>query len=65
VVLLNVWATWCGPLPDETPILQNIYRDLKDKGFVIMAIADEYSATVRSFADDYRITLGVFLDQSF
>jgi peroxiredoxin len=64
VVLLNFWATWCGPCRAEKPILQNIYRDLKDKGFMLMAITDEDPATVRRFVNEYHITLPVFVDRT-
>ena len=64
VVLLNFWATWCGPCRAEKPILQNIYRDLKDKGFMLMAITDEDPATVRRFVNEYHIALPVFVDRT-
>lgn len=38
VVLLNFWATWCPPCREEIPSMENAYKELKDKGFVIVAI---------------------------
>jgi thiol-disulfide isomerase/thioredoxin len=64
VVLLNFWATWCGPCRAEKPILQKVYSDLKDKGFMLLAITDEDPAVVRSFVNEYGITLPVLIDRT-
>lgn len=39
VVLLNFFTFFCGPCRDEMPDLNKIYREYKDKGFVILGIA--------------------------
>jgi len=38
VILLNFWASWCGPCREEIPTLVSLYRKLKDRNFVIMAV---------------------------
>jgi len=41
VVLVNIWATWCGPCRSEMPKLDHLYRERKDKGFVVFGLSAE------------------------
>jgi thiol-disulfide isomerase/thioredoxin len=41
VVLVNIWATWCGPCRAEMPKLDRLYRERKDKGLVVFGLSDE------------------------
>jgi cytochrome c biogenesis protein CcmG/thiol:disulfide interchange protein DsbE len=65
VVLLNVWATWCGPCVYEIPELQQIHEQYGPRGFeVIGASLDEGGADeVRQFiADQKKMTYPIVLD---
>jgi peroxiredoxin len=37
-VLVNIWATWCPPCRAEMPAMQEIYHEVKDSGFTILAV---------------------------
>ncbi|MGB9696843.1 MAG: TlpA disulfide reductase family protein [Ignavibacteria bacterium] len=39
VILLNIWAQWCGPCKQEMPYLSQIYDEYKDKGLVIIGVS--------------------------
>ena len=63
VVLLNFWATWCGPCRVEMPLLEAYFRDYSDQGFVILAIdLGETMEEVQAFVDELGMTFPVLLD---
>lgn len=39
VVLLNVWATWCGPCRQETPFLQSLHDAHRDEGLRVVGVS--------------------------
>jgi thiol-disulfide isomerase/thioredoxin len=49
VVLINRWATWCGPCRIEMPELDKLYKDRKDQGLVVFGLSDEGAATQQRF----------------
>jgi thiol-disulfide isomerase/thioredoxin len=63
VVLLNFWATWCGPCRLEMPLLERYYQELADQGFVILAInLGESAEEVEAFMDELGLTFPALLD---
>lgn len=65
VVVLDVWATWCGPCLVEIPRLNDLYGDYRDQGVEIIGVTvdsgsadDIRSVTRQHFPVDYTLTLG-------
>lgn len=62
-VLLNFWASWCGPCRGETPDLQNLYEHNSLQGLVVFGVNwQERSGAAKSFLDDFGVTYPVVLD---
>lgn len=64
-VLLNFWATWCGPCEYEMPFLQEIYEDEEwaERGLVMLAVdVGEHPARVKLFIESLGLSFTVLLD---
>jgi len=57
VVLVNYWATWCGPCREETPGLVRLSRELGPKGLAVVGVSiDEGSrGKVQQFVDEFKV----------
>ncbi len=54
-LLLNVWATWCGPCRIEMPFLAELHENLSDEGLTIVAISSEDAKTVQAYVDETKV----------
>lgn len=65
VMLINLWATWCGPCRFETPYLQSIHEEYGERGLRVMGISVDNAGAlevVKGFLEDNRVTYVQTLD---
>lgn len=64
VVILNFWATWCGPCRVEMPEFQAAYEQLSEKDFVVVAVNfGETAATIKAFQNELGLTFPLVMDE--
>lgn len=55
-LLVNMWATWCGPCKAEIPWLVELAAKYKDQGFTVVGIStDDTPEQIREFAAKYKM----------
>ncbi len=64
IILLNFWATWCGPCKEEMPFLETLHRQFKEKDFVLLTVSVDYEGArpVQEFINKQGYTFPVLLD---
>ena len=64
VVVLNFWATWCGPCRAEMGGLNRLYREWESDGLVVLAINEEESPEqVAPYIDNEKLDFPVLMDR--
>lgn len=64
VILLNFWASWCGPCRQEMPILSRIHERYADTGFMVLGVnIDKKEKKARQIAEKVNVRFPLLLDQ--
>lgn len=61
-VLLEFWATWCGPCKEVTPIIRKMQGKYGKDGLEVVAVTKEARATVEEFEKADPHGYGIYLD---
>lgn len=65
VVMLNFWASWCGPCRKEMPLLEKISKKYKRLGFTLLGVnVEENSTDAKNYLKDVKVTFSILFDRT-
>lgn len=62
IVVMNFWATWCGPCEIEMPMFENFYETKPEQVEIMAVNFDEPPGKVRAYADRLNLEFPILLD---
>ncbi len=63
VVLINFWASWCGPCREEMPLLNDLHNKYEPLGFTVLGVnVEEDPKNARGFLKNFPVDFPVVLD---
>jgi peroxiredoxin len=64
VIFLRFWADWCPYCDVEMPIIDRVYNEIRDKGFVVLAVnVKQSAAAAKAYAKKFKLSYPIALDQ--
>jgi peroxiredoxin len=63
VVMINFWASWCGPCRQEMPLLEELYAEYQPLGFTILGVnVEEDSSKAKALLSEIPVSFPVLFD---
>ena len=63
VVIVDFWASWCGPCQESFPLMEDLYRRYRAEGLVVLAVnVDESRSAMKTFLSDNPVSFPVVRD---
>jgi len=63
VVLINFWASWCGPCRQEMPLLDRLHHRYEDTGFAVLGVNVEGEVEpAQNIVDKTNVTFPILID---
>ena len=56
-IVINYWATWCGPCIKEMPSIKRAEEILEDYGYIFLLVSDETVSKISKFKNDRNFDL--------
>jgi cytochrome c biogenesis protein CcmG, thiol:disulfide interchange protein DsbE len=62
-VVLNFWASWCTPCKEEAPVLEQVWREHRDRGLVVLGLdSKDFRRDARRFVARFDLTFPIVFD---
>jgi thiol-disulfide isomerase/thioredoxin len=62
-IAVNFWASWCAPCKEESPFLERMWQENRDRGLVIVGVdVQDFRSDARSFARQYGLSYPLVYD---
>ena len=63
IVVVNFWASWCGPCREEMPLLNELHKKYEPLGFTVLGVnVEEDARNARGFLKNFPVDFPVVLD---